>query len=447
MKSFLKSKWIVSIAVILGVLILKNAISNRQQVTKKEVSKLQISARAIQVKKATITPIIDSYGEAKSARIWKVLSELSGRVSYIHPELKSGFILEKGEVLFELDTSTLDLKKQEYDAQIKVMQSNIDQKEVEKKNIQSNLHLENEQLKIDEKELLRIKKLVEGKTSTESILDSQNRSYLNRKQKIQSLLNNLNLYPSQLANLMAQLKVQKYRYSQVLEDIKKGRVVLPFTARLGKVELYKDSYVTAYHPLFEAHDVSKSEVHLQLSVEEIKSMLSIDERQLQFKPGSKKFFESLKVKAAISSTSNKSFQWNGKVTRFKESLDPASRTIGLVVEVDKPYDPKLIGIRPPLLHGMYVHVKLTTENRKSGFLIPRDALHVNEILTLSKDNLLTRQKVENFLMQKDWVLLTDLNEDQLVIVSDVKLGLEGIKVQHKLDISLQEKLNRRVMEN
>jgi hypothetical protein len=73
-------------------------------------------------------------------------------------------------------------------------------------------------------------------------------------------------------------------------------------------------------------------------------------------------------------------------------------------------------------------------------------LHGNEILTVDGANKLRRQKVENFLLQKEWVLLKTLKEDQLIIVSDVKLGLDGIKVNHILDKEIQEKMRLRTLE-
>ncbi|MCO4782312.1 MAG: hypothetical protein KC646_08285 [Candidatus Cloacimonetes bacterium] len=447
MKNILKSKWIVLIGVIVGAFVLKNAIDNRQKATEKPVNKLEISARVIQSKLSSITPIVESYGEVKSAKIWQVLSELSGKISYVHPDLKSGYILDEGEILFKIDTSALNFKKEEFSAQIKVIESQLDQQNIEQTNLKKDLLLEKKQLKIDERELQRVQKLVEQKTSTESLLDAQTRVYLTRMQKIQSIENKINLYPSQRESLLAQLKVQNHRHSQVLEDIKKGVVKLPFKARLGKVALYENSYVNAYQILFEAHDVSKSEVHVQMSVAELKTILNFNESQLALKPGSRKFFESLKVKAIVRSASNHNFKWQGNVSRIKESLDAASRTVGVVIEVEQPYNPKMIASQPPLLHGMYVQVRLSTENRVSGCLVPTIALHNNEILIVDQDSKLRRQKVADFLPQRDWILLKDFKEGQLVIISDVKLGLDGVKVNYKIDQEVQNMIQLRAMEN
>ncbi|MCJ8345985.1 hypothetical protein MJH12_10625, partial [bacterium] len=253
MKKFIKSKWIIIPALMIGFLILFNAASNKKKLKATLSKEYSLNARVIKVTQSQILPIIESYGEVKSARIWKVYSEVAGRISNIHPQLQSGYILDQGETLFQIDTSSLKLKQKEHYAQIQNIEAQLNQKLVEKRNVLNNLDLENQQLKIDQKELSRMQKLVAEQTSPDSSIDTQMKLFLNRKQKIQSLQNELNLYPSKIKQLQAQLKVQEFRHSQVLIDIEKATIKLPFRARIGKVDLYKNSYVKAYTNLFEAH--------------------------------------------------------------------------------------------------------------------------------------------------------------------------------------------------
>ncbi|MCJ8346547.1 hypothetical protein MJH12_13475, partial [bacterium] len=182
-----------------------------------------------------------------------------------------------------------------------------------------------------------------------------------------------------------------------------------------------------------------------LSIADTKMLLNLKNRKLPAKPGSKGFFDSLNVNAIIQLVANSQFQWKGKVSRIKESLDPASRTVGLVVEVKNPYDMKNLHIKPPLLHGMYVHVNLSSTIPRKGFLVPKVALQGNQIFTISNDNTLHRQKIDHFIDQKQWVILSGLRNNLFVIISDIYPAIEGTKINYIIDQKLQNGLKLRIL--
>ncbi|PCJ16968.1 MAG: hypothetical protein COB02_14980 [Candidatus Cloacimonadota bacterium] len=446
MKKLLKSKWLIILAIFFGLFLIKTAIASKKKPKKIELTEKITLARVLKLKKHSFTPKVESYGEVKSAKIWKVFAEVGGRVSYIHPDLKAGYILNKDETLFKLDVTKLELKKEESYAQKTAIASQIEQLYVETKNVELNLKLEKKQLVIESKELKRIDRLLKEDSTTDSALDKQKKLFITREQKIQALKNQLKIIPTQMKSLNAQLNVQNFRLKQIIYDISKAEVKLPFRARLGEVDLHLNSYVSAFKDLFLAHDVSKSEVHLQLSMRDMKLLINVKDSLIKQQAGSRKFFESLNLLAKITLASNENYHWSGKVTRIKESIDLSSRTIGLVVEVKNPYDKKKLFQQPPLLHGMFVKVELSSKTKKEGYLIPSLSIHNKNVFVVDKNNQLRRKAIEVIFEQKDWAFVRGFHKAEDLIISDIQPALDGMKINFKVDLKVQEKWSKRVEE-
>ncbi|SMG63388.1 [weak similarity to] efflux transporter, RND family, MFP subunit [methanotrophic bacterial endosymbiont of Bathymodiolus sp.] len=68
--------------------------------------------------------------------------------------------------------------------------------------------------------------------------------------------------------------------------------------------------------------------------------------------------------------------------------------MGVIVSVDNPYAKIIPGTKPPLMQGMYTEIVLQGR-AKTFYVIPRDALHENEIFVVNKQNQLDRRSVEN----------------------------------------------------
>ena len=51
--------------------------------------------------------------------------------------------------------------------------------------------------------------------------------------------------------------------------------------------------------------------------------------------------------------------WEARVKRVSDTVDPDTRSVGLIVTVDNPYDTLRPGLRPPLVKGMFTEVELS----------------------------------------------------------------------------------------
>jgi len=86
-------------------------------------------------------------------------------------------------------------------------------------------------------------------------------------------------------------------------------------------------------------------------------------------------------------------EWEGQFSRTGESIDPNTGTLTFFVTVENPYANLVMGKKPPLITNMYVEVMLSGRPLTNRFVVPRSAVHNNQIYICREDNRLDIRKV------------------------------------------------------
>lgn len=124
-------------------------------------------------------------------------------------------------------------------------------------------------------------------------------------------------------------------------------------------------------------------------------------------------------------------EWKGRVIRLLSDLDPLGRMARVVISVEDPLalrggsEQKL-----PLLLGSYVEVRIDAGELKNALRIPRESLREgNQIWVVGSDNLLKVLPAEVLWLEKETVLIANnLENDQQLVVSDLRVALPDMKV-------------------
>jgi len=122
--------------------------------------------------------------------------------------------------------------------------------------------------------------------------------------------------------------------------------------------------------------------------------------------------------------------WPGEVVRIEGKLDERTRTINVVVRVEKPYDRK-----PPLAVGLFVTADIKGLTLPNAAIIPRNALHQGDVVWLvGKDGCLHFRKVVVARVQGDEVMVKDsLKDEEMVVTTRLKAVTNGMAVRTALD--------------
>jgi multidrug efflux pump subunit AcrA (membrane-fusion protein) len=142
-------------------------------------------------------------------------------------------------------------------------------------------------------------------------------------------------------------------------------------------------------------------------------------------------------------------QWKARFARMGDTINPRTRTIGVIVAVDQPYAKARPGVRPALIKGMFVEVELRGKARSGELLVPRAALHgsgdgASVVYVADDKNRLRRREIVIGLEQTDFVTVTSgLAEGDLLVITDPVPAIDGMLLKVELDAAAAVILDRK----
>ncbi len=434
------------IAIILCLITAIVIIKSRPKMAHEPSAGLITPVNVIEVKPYAIKPAIIGFGTVEPDISLASKAEVSGKISYVHPQLRNGALLQKDTVVMRIDPEDYQLALQQAQSTVTSNHAKVREIELQKNNVQADLKLVQKKLKLAQVELARIESLVKKQSISKSSRDNQQSSVLRLQQEVQKLRSQLKTLPQQLASARAALaNAESLVITQEL-NIKRTEIKLPFNARISERVVEENQYIAKGSLLFSAQTTDKILINAQFSLQHFRSLAKGfrgNEALLKeaFLSGfSSDIFQQLGLTAKVRLADNQTPYWPANVERISSQLDPVTRTLGIVISVDNPYQNIIPGTNPPLMQGMYTEILLQGK-AKIFYAIPRDALHENEIYIVNKDAQLKRRAVKNPQVQGKVVLLTQgLQVGETLIVSDVFPAVSGMQVKVTQQPELQQSI-------
>jgi RND family efflux transporter MFP subunit len=437
MKKTLTSFIFLPLIIVAAVAFVLIQVKSKQAIEHQDVQFPVKTVEVLTVKKIPFRTRAVAYGNVEPATVLKAKSEVNGKISYIHPELKQGGSLPKGTTVLRIETTTFEISLDSSKAGLASSQSALKQIEAEEKSAIRSLQIAQKNLDLELAELERVKVLVEARTLARNQLNIEEQKVLQLSSTVQNLQGNVDTYASRKASIRAQIKQSKSQVDQSEDSLIRTEVVLPFDARIGSVLVDVGEFVAAGGQLFEALGIEAVEINAQLPVKHVRPLASTmngnGNTQLVNLQGSSNLQKAvtqwnLDAKVRIVG-GDKNTVWDGVLLRISESVDPTRDTVGMVVAVDKPYEGVIPGVRPPLLKGMYASVEFLSQ-AIDMLVIPRKALHENRVYVVSEQNTLSIRPIQISYSQGQLVVIKDgLKEGDKIITSDLVPVIEGIKLE------------------
>jgi multidrug efflux pump subunit AcrA (membrane-fusion protein) len=407
---------------------------------------LVTTVKVIEPKQYRIKPAIKGYGIVEPDILFEAKSEISGKITYIHPQLRDGAIFPKDTVVIRIEVEDYQLSVQQAKADSSVGKAKLREIKVKLNNTRHDLKLAKQKLVLAEKELQRYSSLLDKRLVAQSHVDTQQSNVLKLKQEVQNLNSLLRTLPEQQASLEASLTNTEAAVQTEQRNLQRTTINMPFNARIAELVADENQYITPGTVLFKAQTIDKILINAQFPLDKFRTLAKdfADSEALirqAFQTGfSKQLFTQLGLSATVRLADFPGVQWQANVERFSSSLDPVTRTLGIIVSVDKPFENIKPGIKPPLIEGMYTEIMLQGK-AKNYFLIPRDTLHEGELFFADKDNKLQRRQLKPTLLQNSMALFnTGITAPDKVIVSDIFPAVSGMTLNPLIDESLQQQI-------
>ncbi len=416
--------------ILLAVVIVKTRPSMQHEAREEFIS----TAKVINVNQYSVKPAIKGFGVVKPDILFEAKSEVSGKIIFLHPQLKNGAVFPK-------DTVVIRIEEEDYQSSLKQAQAsssyNLAKLKEIKVNIQNTrveLKLAKAKLKLAKKEYSRMKALLKKNLVSQSNADAKQSDALRLEQEVLSLNSRLKTLPQQQRSLEANLASTKAASSSQRRNLERTTVTLPFNARISKLYVENNQYVTQGSLLFSAQTTDKVLINAQFPLLQFRTLakdfqVEQDLIRRAFQSGfSSELFTDLGLSAKVRLSENLNAIWQAKVERISSSIDPKTRTLGLFVSVDKPNAQIIPGSKPPLLEGMYTEITIKG-NAKQFFIIPRDAIHEGELFIVNKDNKLERRLLKPSLLQGKMALFEEgLSVGENIVVSDLFPAIPGMSI-------------------
>jgi len=340
------------------------------------VEKLATTVRVVEIQPKSIQLKVNSQGSVMPSTESQLIPEVSGKVSWMSPNLVAGGYFDNQEILIRVDDT-------DYKTKLDRAQANLTRAEAEQQH--------------NEFEYRRMQSLVKRNLVSRSQLENALRAFRVAEASLQDATANFN---------------------QAEQDLSRTQIRAPFAGLVRAENVDIGQFVSRGNPIATIYAGDQAEVRLPIA-----------DRQLAF----------LNIPVSIRGEIPQEFQpevtltaqyagqileWKGNIVRSEAEIDVSSRMVQLVARVESSSNPV------PLSIGLFVSAEIEGLAADNIVVLPREALrNNNQVLVVDKENRLRFRKIDTLrLYQDDLLIRSGLEAGERVCVSPIQTVIEGMKV-------------------
>ena len=318
-------------------------------------------------------------------------AEVSGRVVKKSDLCKAGRFVTKGTMLVEIDPRDYQLAVRQLEEELEQAEASINELDEDATSTKELIEVAQASLKLQEKELGRLKQLAEKDYATASQLDHEQRNVLAAKNAFFKLRGQLRTTEARRIRMVSLKDTTAVRLEKAELDLTRTTVVATIDGVVVADSVEVDSYVTSGTPLALIEDISAVEVKCSLRMDELywiwQQPSAADEESAI--PTPRVDYQIPKTPATITYTlAGRKYIWNGMLSRFEGiGLDEATRTVPCRVVVASPREVRVAAADsdagsgeisdegpPALVRGMFVSVEIHAKPEASLLKVPEGAV-------------------------------------------------------------------------
>ncbi len=432
--------------VLIGIAVVYLMAGGRQAPEREALEERARAVRVIAAEPLKLVPRVTGYGSVYPGTVWSAIAQVAGEVVYVDPGLKKGAILAAGTEVARISPADFELAISRAEATIRSAEATLAELAVTETNTSDLLDIEKRGLDLRESELARKQDLFERGTIARSALELEQRETLAQRKKFQALDNILRLLPTQRAVQREQIAVYQAELASAKLDLARTRIILPFDARIAAVNVEAEQFAQAGGTLVTADSLDVAEVEAQIPISQFRAMVEAGT------PGGipggitpeslSRIIETIDFEAIVRLRDGTDVvEWPARFARISDTLDPKTRTIGVIVAVEGAYAKAQPGRRPPLSKGMFVEVELRIGAGEDSIVVPRSALHDGKLYVVNADGRLDIRPVTVGLVQHDVAVIDDgIEPGENVVVSDLIPAVVGMLLKPQPDEAVLTRL-------
>lgn len=236
--------------------------------------------------------------------------------------------------------------------------------------------------------------------------------------------NALTLREPQVEDARAAVASAEAAIDRARRDLERAQVRAPYAGRVQSKDVDVGQFVNRGTAVGRIYAVDSAEVRLPLPDEELAYVdVPMSYRGTQQRTG---------PRVVLSADfAGRRFTWRGQIVRTEGEIDPVSRMVHVVAEVDDPYAPGPDPTRPPLAVGMFVEAEIAGRRVDDVVMLPWAALNGRDrVLIVDDDGRMRYRQVEVMRSTSEYVLVrSGLAEGERVSISALDAVIDGMAVQ------------------
>ncbi|MCZ6766912.1 MAG: efflux RND transporter periplasmic adaptor subunit [bacterium] len=386
-----KLKVVLPIAILfLGIAGTVAIIKSRSPVPTKPPEEYAPLVRVMTVELTTHHMVVTAYGTVKPRTESVLVSEVSGRVTYVSATFAEGGFFEAGDALVRVDP-------RDHELAVVIAKSQVAQARVR-------AELEEAQAEVAREEW---KTLGAGKTSPLATRELQ------------------------LQEAIAALASAEAGLERAQRTLDRTQIRAPFAGRVRQTMVDRGQFVSPGTPVATIYAVDYVEVRLPIPDHELAYLdLPINYRGDQ----DRKTGPEVTLRAEFAGSRH---SWSGRIVRVEGEIDPVSRMVHVIAQVDDPYartgpdeDPM------PLAIGLFVEAEISGHELSDVVVLPRTAVRRDQtVLVVDGEDRVRFRPVEVIrLSGSEAVIGGGLESGERVCVSVIEAATDGMKVR-TLDVT------------
>lgn len=389
----------LALGAIAAILIVKSAPTPAGEPAQ-EVAPL---VRTMPAEVVTLRHRVRTHGTVAPRTQSDLTAEVSGRVTWVSPNLVSGGFFARGEPLLRID-------EHDYEVALERARAALTRSE--------------SQLRLTVKELARQRRLAGQSVASEANLDAA----VNAERAAD-----------------AGLRDARATLSQAERDLERTEIAAPYDGRVREEAVDVGQWVNRGSPIAKLYAVDYAEVRLPVPDGEL-AFLDIpltSSRDFGASVDEDPYGQMLPDVVLHAEFAGEPRQWQGRIVRTEGEIDTMTRMMYVVARVDDPYlrntPPEAAGV-VPLAVGLFVEAEISGREAREVIVLPRQALREgNRVFVVDDEQRLRFRDVEVIRRQGDSVVIgAGLAGGDLVCTSPVSAAIDGMRVRLSSEESARE---------
>lgn len=387
-------------------------IATRPEVPKRPVQEKSYAVKTVVIEQGDHTPVISVYGETLAGREVDLRALVGGEIVEVHPNLKAGGKVAKGETLIAIDRFDYEGAVTEARANLAQGHAALVENEGRVALEKANLVRAREQLAFAERDLVRAEELLGRGAATERTVDDRKLLVSQRQQNLERSENTLALEEAKVIQQRASVERLEWRVENAQRQLENTVLVAPFDAIVRSSAAEPGRLVSVNDAIVSLYDSAEFEARFILSDKQYGRLIA-ESGTVVGRPVDVTWY-----------LGDQPVTYPATVSRIGADVASTRGGVDLIAIIDT--SSALVPLRP----GAFVEISVPDQTYVESFRIPEAAFYGEGTVYIIQDSRLQARAVSALAIDDGFILVKgDLQPGETLLVTRIPEAGDGLLVK------------------